>query len=240
MLRLHIHIGSLAGACDANTLAVLDIGYLYKADVATFACLLTTKGAGDRGPEYVSNYARWSASRWDLVARALCQCVHRQAAPRTVAESVARPAFADRLCAVLTDVDSTGSVGRGMGSLEITRVKGSRRQYTAVLREDAMPVVRVPAFNHGPAALSAPDLVMRAINWALHHCEVPGPKPRPWLPPLIHKDGKDHVRLLDIPEPARTALMRHCELPLHARLEVPTHDPVLVDAEDVANFLEQA
>lgn len=71
MLRVSVHAGLPSQASRYNRLGWLDIGYATLSPIANYKVFLFESGIGGREPVYLDNYPRWSASLWDLVARAL-------------------------------------------------------------------------------------------------------------------------------------------------------------------------
>ena len=71
MLRVSFHAGLPSQASKYNRLGWLDIGYATLSPIANYKVFLFEAGIGGRDPVYLDNYPRWSASLWDLVARAL-------------------------------------------------------------------------------------------------------------------------------------------------------------------------
>ena len=240
MLKLHIYAGTRKTAVLSKPLAVLDIGYLTKGVIASYVTALRVSGHGYFGGVTLDNYPRWSAPRWDLVARCLCRCLFLRDYPLPVGAPAKRPAFVDNLFGLLEEWDEDGTGGREAGWLELTRVPKSRCGYTAVFQENSLPKVRVAAFPYGPEALNPADLVLRAICQGLFKCDGPAEKPRAWIPDLYAQDGGEHLRLSDVPEPARSEMVRHLNLPWHGRLAVASAPPTLVPVEQAIAFLESA
>jgi hypothetical protein len=71
MLRVSFHAGLPSQASRYNRLGWLDIGYAKLSPIANYKVFLFEAGIGGREPVYLDNYPRWSASLWDLVARAM-------------------------------------------------------------------------------------------------------------------------------------------------------------------------
>ena len=84
MLKVSLHAGQLATRNASNQLAVLDIAYAKQEALADYLVALSLRGVGEVAPDMVTNYPRWSASVWDLTARALtrvCPAPTRPPAP---------------------------------------------------------------------------------------------------------------------------------------------------------------
>ncbi len=240
MLKVYIHGGPLSGATEPNRLAVLDVAYTQLRDIASYVAVLSLKDVGAISPAFVLNYPRWAGSIFDLVARALTQCLYRRDQPFAFGAVAKRPAFADAVCAIVEKWDNRGQRGKVLGTVEIRRHKRSRTQYTAQLEEDILGRHKATVFTYGPEVLNGADLVLRSICWTLHKCETLGPKPAPFVPALRDKGGVPHIALWDLPEPAKTGLIRHLGMPVHRQLRLPTPEPVLVPAETYIAFLEAA
>lgn len=71
MLRVYLHAGGLDERNLGNQLASIDIAYAKKSALADYLVGMNLRSHGEVEPDYVLRYPRWSASLWDLVARAL-------------------------------------------------------------------------------------------------------------------------------------------------------------------------
>jgi hypothetical protein len=71
MLRVSIHAGPLRDINRFNRVDWLDIGYEKLDAAANYKIVLFNVGKGATPVIPLSNYPRWSASLWDLTARAI-------------------------------------------------------------------------------------------------------------------------------------------------------------------------
>ncbi len=73
MLRLSIHAGPLTKISRFNRLDWVDIGYQSLAATADYKVVLFKIGQDAMAPVFLNGYPRWSASLWDLAARAIAR-----------------------------------------------------------------------------------------------------------------------------------------------------------------------
>jgi hypothetical protein len=71
MLRVSIHAGPLREISRFNRVDWVDIGYDQLGVLANYKVVLFNVGEGVSSPVRLSSYPRWSASLWDLTARAI-------------------------------------------------------------------------------------------------------------------------------------------------------------------------
>lgn len=71
MLRVTLHSGESTKRSLSNQMAVLDIAYARREAVADYLVAYSARNRGEVEPDRILEYPRWSASLWDLVARAL-------------------------------------------------------------------------------------------------------------------------------------------------------------------------
>jgi hypothetical protein len=206
MLKVTIHSGLLDERCRENQLAVLDIAYAKRGALADYLVALSLKGAGQLSPTYVREYPRWSASLWDLVARALAQALyHADQIPPT--ERVDRRcAYATKLCASI-ERQTRRESGVELGTAEILQ-NGKRGIYTATLTADIHGTTKAE-FEYGCKALNPAELLMRAICWALYRQDTLGARPGLIIPPMLRMEGVERFHLDALPEPARTGFKRY-------------------------------
>lgn len=232
MLKLIVHSGLLSSRCEANQLATLDVAYQKKSALADYVVMLSLRGSGEVSPAFVRNYPRWSASVWDLVARALAQTLYRADQIPHSTKPDRRCAYATRLCASIERMTAAGR-GHEVGTVEILQEGGRRGLYTAVFDEEVLGQRRAE-FEYGCKALNPAELLMRAICWTYFGNDVLGPIPKLLLPPSLKMDGVDYFHLAALDEPASTEFQRHQAY--HAK---PGAAPLnnLQRAEDYVRFL---
>ncbi len=233
MLKVFIHAGSLATRNAGNQLVVLDIAYAKKEAVADYLVAMSLKGVGEVAPDAVCGYPRWSASLWDLVARALTRVLYRADQAPPSPEPDKRCAWATKLCIVI-ERSSVGSKCVELARAEISQNGKKRGTYAAVFDEDIIGQ-HSASFAYGLKALNPADLALRAICWALHGTDVLGPVPALILPATMVVNGVDRFHVNALTEPALTGFARY------RGINFPTTAPPepLAKAEDYVRFLMQ-
>ncbi|MGB9109845.1 MAG: hypothetical protein WCC39_14280 [Telluria sp.] len=232
MLKVTVHSGLLASRSEANQLAVLDVAYQKKSALADYVVALSLRGSGEVSPAFVRNYPRWSASVWDLVARALAQTLYRADQIPPSAKPDRRCAYATRICASIERMTAEGR-GHEVGTVEILQESDRRGVYTAMFDEDVLGPRR-NQFEYGCKALNPAELLMRAICWTYFDKDVIGPIPKLLLPTSLKMDGLDYFHLAALDEPALTEFQRYRAH--HAKLGAqPLNN--LQRAEDYVRFL---
>ncbi|RKJ94542.1 hypothetical protein [Alicycliphilus denitrificans] len=233
MLRVYLHAGGLDERNLGNQLASIDIAYAKKSALADYLVGMNLRGHGEVEPDYVLRYPRWSASLWDLVARALTRLLYRADQAPASAKPDKRCAYATRMCAVMerTTLDRTGVI---LGTATVTQLEGQRGHYTAILDED-INGRHVGHFVYGSKRLDAVDLLLRAICWALFDKDTLGPYPALVLPPTLQIDGEDRFHVEALAEPAKTGFARYSGINFPSTV---APDP-LAKAQDYVNFLMQ-
>lgn len=78
MLKISLHHARPGHENARNVLGRLDIGYAKLDALADYKLVMTVAGVGEMPPARITDYPRWSASVWDLVARAICMCLNRR------------------------------------------------------------------------------------------------------------------------------------------------------------------
>lgn len=207
MLRVTVHSGALATRSAANQLAVLDIAYKKKAALADYLVSLYLRGSGELAPAVVQKYPRWSASLWDLTARALAQVLYRADQIPPSAKVDRRCAYATKICASIERLTATDR-GIELATVEILQRGKQRGLYTATFEEDVLGS-RSSEFEYGCKALNPAELLLRAICWTYFKTDVLGPKPALILPPSMVIDGVDRFHVAALDEPALTGFRRY-------------------------------
>lgn len=217
MLRVSIHAGPLAKMSVFNRVDWLDIGYADLGPIANYKALLFTAGQGAGPPIAINAYPRWSASLWDLVARAIALALapdpdHRSETIPALPEKPKHVAFANRISAVVEHYPAgTANRKRLLASAEVWRFGRPKGMYRARFEEDTMPVKEVDNFLFRPERMRPVELLLHAAVLRLsgQHDVMP---PRPSLVvPELEKDGRKYVPLHKLPEPARTGFARWLE-----------------------------
>ncbi len=229
MLKVSVHTGDLAQRTLTNQVAVLDIAYAKQEAIADYMVALSLQRSGEMAPAVVSSYPRWSASLWDLVARALAQALYRTDTPPRAEKADRRCAYATRLCAVIERA-SVNSRGVELGTMQLVQT-GQRGHYRAVFQEDILGE-RSSEFDYGCKDLNPAELLMRAVCWAYFGSDVPGPKPKLIIPPALNIDGVDRFHIAALDEPAQTGFRRYLTL-----RNSPDADSAMPAATDYVRFL---
>ncbi|MCL4761232.1 MAG: hypothetical protein KJ018_05505 [Burkholderiales bacterium] len=129
MLRLTIHAGPLKSTSRFNLVAALDVGYEKLAPVADYKATLFVAGVGVTSPVMLRGYARWSASLWDLLARALALTLSPDAARPIeevppVAPGGKRSAFATGLSGLIEHLPGGDELRRTtLGTVAVEQAK---------------------------------------------------------------------------------------------------------------------
>lgn len=207
MLRVTLHAGLLTERSAFNVLGTLDIAYAKKEALAEYLVALSLTRGGEMAPAILAQYPRWSASLWDLVARALTAALYGKDQAPPSAKPDRRCAYATKLCAT---IERSSAVQRGvhLGTLEVAQTGQQRGRYSVTLEQDILPS-RSAEFEYGCKALNPADLALRAMCWTLFGQDVLGPGPRLILPPTMPINGEDRFHLASLDEPARTGFVRH-------------------------------
>ena len=207
MLRVTVHAGAPAERTAANQLAVLDIAYAKREALADYLVALSLRGAGELEPATVSAYPRWSASLWDLVARAAAQALYRTEDLPAFGRPDRRCAYARHLCAAIERATLDGH-GLELGLADIEQRETRRGRYRVRLTED-IAGEREAEFDYGVRVLNPADLLLRAICWALAGREALPSRPTLIVPPALVIDGVERFHIAALAEPARTGFIRH-------------------------------
>lgn len=229
MLKVSVHMGSLEQRTLNNQVAALDIAYLKQAVLSEYVVALSLQRSGEMAPAKLASYPRWSASLWDLVARALAQALYRTDTPPAASKADRRCAYATRMCAVIERATAS-SRGVELGTMQLTQT-GRRGHYRAAFTEDILGE-RAGEFEYGCKDLNPAELLMRAICWAYFGKDVPGPMPKLILPTAIQVDGIDRFHIASLNEPALSGFRRY----LQVRKPAEADDPFPA-AADYVDFL---
>jgi hypothetical protein len=100
------------------------------------------------------------------------------------------------------------SQGIELATGTITQTGNERGFYTVNLEEDILGR-HSATFSYGEKTLNPPDLVLRAVCWALFGQSTLGRRPALILPPAIKVDGVERFDIENLTEPARTGFNRY-------------------------------
>lgn len=206
MLSLSIHASSLEQADCYNRVARLNIGYEALSPVADYKLVLQERHFKVLPPRMLRGYPRWSASLWDLSARALAICLPDEP-PTSEAVPEFEPggkrcAFAREL-AIFIEHDAAG-VRHTLGSATIKQAGRKRGIYQATFDEHTMQPQRTEAFEFAPAFFRSAELVMHACLHRLHGKHELPARPGLCAPPPVIVNGLPYIQIHQLVEPART------------------------------------
>lgn len=226
MLKVSVHAGPLAAASRFNLVAWVDIGYERLEPVADYKTVLYQAGEGVSMPVLLCNYPRWSASLWDLTARAIALGLTAEGAPPAEQPPAYTPqdkrfAFAQQLCALIEHFSGDGRRRDTLATADITQCGRRRGTYRAVFDEHAQRRHVVESFAFRSAHLRPAELLLHAcMTRFMGQSEMP-PRPGLCVPPAIDVGGLRYVPIHKLVEPARTGFVRW----LHSNSEPPTSHP---------------
>jgi hypothetical protein len=232
MLKVTIYCGKLAARSAQNQLATVDIAYARRDALADYLVALNQRSMGERAPNVVKSYPRWSASLWDLGARALARVLYDADEVPSSGTPDRRCAYATRVCASIERM-LAGDRGAELATAEIFQTGKQRGVYTAVFEEDILGA-RTSEFVFGRKALDPVELLLRAICWTYYGTDTLGPRPALAVPLTVKVEGEDRFDVAALPEPARTGFTRYM---VEAR---PEGLEPFARADDYVRFLMQA
>lgn len=213
MLRVSIHAGPLKKASRFNLVGWIDIAYEKLAPIANYKTVLFEAGIGATLPVPLEGYPRWSASLWDLTARAIALGLSPDPANPTegVPEVVSRDkqfAFASELCAVIEHRPAAGANNyKTLGSVSIEQHGRSRGMYVARFDEHTLPRHVTDPFQFTPAYLRPSELLLHACLERLTGTREMPPRPALCVPDPVERDGLRYVAIHHLVEPARTGFL---------------------------------
>lgn len=206
MLSISIHASSPEKADRFNRLARLDIVYDRLAPVADYKVSLLERNQDVRPPRALPQYPRWSASLWDLTARAIALSLPDELpALDQVPEfepGGKRCAFIREMCALL---DHAANDSRNtLGSAHIKQSGRQRGIYLATFDEHTLKPHRTEPFMFAPAYFRPAELLMHACLYRLTGKDELPPQPGLCAPPPLVVEGKPYIPIHQLVEPART------------------------------------
>jgi hypothetical protein len=222
MLRVSVHAGPLAEVSRFNLLAWLDIGYEMLAPIADYKVVLFQSGVGATPPYALASYPRWSASLWDLTARAIALGLNPDE-PRETVPVVTHPrkgcAFASELSALIEHFPGGNSIRRRtLASASIRQVGRRRGSYEAHFDEHTMKRISTEPFQFTPDFMRPAELLLNACVVRLTGTQEMPPRPGLCVPNSLEFEGLSYVPIHQLVEPARTGfrnwLAEHSEPPM--------------------------
>ena len=209
MLHVSIHAGPIDAVSRYNRLAWLDIGYEKLAAVADYKTVLFQSGIGATMPAPLYGYPRWSATLWDLTARAIAlglrpdlDCLTEEVPP--ILRTKKRFAFANQVCAIIEHAPASGQYRKTLAMADITQAGRTRGTYIARFEEHTMARHVSEPFEYRPDYLSAAELLLHACLVRLTGKSELPPRPDLCVPPDLEVNGKAYVAIHRLVEPAKT------------------------------------
>ena len=249
MLRLSIHAGPLNKISRFNRLDWVDIGYQSLAATADYKVVLFKIGQDAMAPVFLNGYPRWSASLWDLAARAIARSLFPAAQDAQTLQEQVPPAvhvkkkfaFAETLSAVIQHMPNAGAAVHRLGSMQIDEHKSLRCHYRAHIEEDLRPDRKTDEFRFAPGYLQPAELVLRAALFSLtDSIDVMPPRPLLATPKGRMIDGKESLLIHQLREPARTGLVRWLYRKHTPPVPKPNAPEGIVDYATFDEFLKRA
>lgn len=209
MLKVSLHYATPSQASARNMLGRLDIAYARLDALADYKAVMFAAGVGEMPPVLLQGYPRWSASVWDLVARAVCLSLNGcEAFPPGDLSSGRGGAFIDDMTAVIEHWPDGGDSRRAtIGTAHISMRK-RRCHYSATFEDDILGKRESSIFIHRPDGLSPWDLLARSYAWAAQErFELPA-RPDLYTPIPVQRGPGSFVPLNTVREPALTGIRR--------------------------------
>lgn len=239
MLKVSLHHATPARVSAQNVLGRLDIGYAKLDAIADYKLVMTMAGVGELPPARVTDYPRWSAGVWDLVARAICVCLNR----REVIEgnlTGKRGAFIENMTAVVEHWPDGVDTRRATVATAHVQMRRRRCHYTVTFQDDILGTSESSVFVHAPDGLNPWDLLARAYAWSVHErFELP-PRPALYTPIPVEQAGESYVCLDTVAEPASTGIVRWLHKLGRATTTVDLLDGPCVTEACFVEFLRRA
>lgn len=209
MLKVSLHYATPSQVSARNKLGQLDISYARLDALADYKAVMFATGVGELPPVQLQGYPRWSASVWDLVARAVCLSLNgNEDFPSGDLSTSGRGAFIDDMSAVIEHWNDGGDSRRAtIGTAHISMRK-RRCHYLAAFEDDILGKRESSVFIHRPDGLSPWDLLARAYAWtAQERFELPA-RPSLYTPIPVQQGLSSFVPLDTVSEPALTGIRR--------------------------------
>lgn len=239
MLKVSLHHALPGRETAQNLLGRLDVGYAKLDARADYKLVMTASGIGEFPPARITDYPRWAAGVWDLVARAICMCLHRR---ETLEGDLSgrKGAFIENMTAVIEHwPDGVDSRRSRVGSAHV-KMRSRRCLYSATFEDDILGSRESSLFSHAPEGLMPWDLLARAYAWSVHErFELP-PRPTLYTPIPVEQGGESYVCLNTVAEPAATGITRWLEKLGRATTEVAMLTGPCVKESVFVEFLRKA
>lgn len=240
MLKVTLHHGPPKRADRHNILGRLDLAYETLDSRANYKARMFTTGVGEQPEVRIKKYPRWSASIWDLVARAACLSLQGEESIPDLGLTRRRGAFIEDLTAVVEHWPDGEDFRRNTIAEAHVRMRNRRCHYTATFEDDLAGRRESSVFSHAPEGLTHWDLLARAWAWTCLESFALPPRPELCAPLPFESNGRSLVALETTPEPARTGisrwLLKQGLSPLHSDLVTGP----CVTEDQFINFLKTA
>lgn len=209
MLKVTLHYGKPGEVTHANMLGRMDIAYAKLDARADYKVLMFTAGVGEQPPVRILDYPRWSASIWDLVARAIRLTLNgSEDCQLENPSSSRRGAFIEDLTAVIEHWPDGFDTRRSRVATAHVKMGRRRGHYTASFEDDLTGTRQSGVFLHRPPGINAWDLLTRAYAWTLTETFQLPPRPTLYTPIPVEHGGASYVCLDTVAEPAATGIRR--------------------------------
>lgn len=242
MLKVSLHFASPAKANAENVLGRLDIGYAKLDAWADYKVVMFSSGQGDHPPTQVKDYPRWSASVWDLVSRAICQCLYQgEALPKADPLRSGKFAFIDEMTALIEHWPDGMDVRRSTIGTAHIQMKRRRGLYEATFETDFQGQQAAnDVFWHKPKVINAWELLVRAYARTANQSPDLPARPRLYKPIPISVGNRSLVNLETVPEPAYSGILKWMDKRGMQPIEIDVVDGPCVTEHDFVTFLSKA
>ncbi len=245
MLHISIHAGPLKDATRFNAIAWVDIVYGRLDVIADYKTVLFQNGLGASPVAPIYTYPRWSASLWDLIARALAlglrtdvDVLNYEVPEVTLTRKLC--AFASRISVLVEHTATRSKARKTLASAEITQHKQVRGTYVARFEEHGQKYAVLEPFSYQPDFFRPAELLLHACLMRLSgKLEFP-PVPSLCLPDILRIAGKDHISVNRLVEPARTGFTSWLRQKSKALIPDANGKPTLARASLYQRFLKEA
>ena len=241
MLKVTLHNSKPGRTSPNNLLGKLDIGYAKLNSMADYKAMMLSAGIGEHAPISLTDYPRWSASMWDLIARVICIGINRREAvwPADI-PNARRGAYIENMTAIVEHWPDGFEIRRATIGTAHVEMCARRCNYVATFDDDMCGRQRSDVFRHTPVALTPWDLLARAFAQAFNGCFELPPRPRPYLPISVEHAGASYVVLDTLQLPARKAVERWLAYRRLATTTIDLVDGLCVTEAQFVEFLEHA
>jgi hypothetical protein len=209
MLKVTLHSVPPARASANNMVGRMDIGCAKLGAIADYKVALFAAGIGELPPTRVDGYPRWSASVWDLVARAVCLSLNRREAVWPADIPVRRKgAYMQNLGAIVEHWPDGRSTGRATVATAHIKMRNRRCNYVATFEDDLVGEATSDVFAHTPEVITPWDLLTRAYAWTFNGTLELPKRPKLCVPLPVEHNGGSYVMLDTLQNPSRLGVRR--------------------------------